>query len=179
MQTSAAPSSSYLSGTLDVPENVVKASASDSMTMLALHQQLRTQHQFEWLQLLKTAGQHSELVKPTQGSPNQEAHLAKIVAKFAPSTLAAYLKSWTQWAEFCLCHQVCPYSPPTVFLADFLQVSSKRSSLGVATAQSRALTRAAKYAGFPALLNAIQAPITRAYIISSEFLSEKKLHHCH
>ena len=168
MQTSAAPSSSYLSGTLDVPENVVKASASDSTTMLALHQQLRTQHQLEWLQLHKTAGRHSELVKVTQGSPNQETHLAKNCCEICTIDLAAYLKSWTQWAEFCVCHQVCPYSPPTVFLADFLQVSSKRNSLGVA------LTWAAKYAGVPALLSAIQAPITRAYIILSEIAVRKK-----
>jgi hypothetical protein len=72
------------------------------------------------------------------------------------------------------CHQVCPYSPPTVFLADFLHVSSKRSSLGVATAQSRALTWVSKYAGFPALLGALQAPITRAYTIPSEISVRKE-----
>ena len=173
-QTQLDTPSVYLSGILDVPSSVVKASASDSTTMYALHQQLRTQHHFDWLQLLKQAGSNSELIKSTQDSPNQEAHLIKIVAKFAPSTLAAYLKGWSQWVEFCHCHQVCPYSPPTVFLADFLQVSSKRSSLGVATAQSRALTWVSKYAGFPALLGALQAPITRAYTIPSEISVRKE-----
>ena len=167
-------SSIFLSGVLDVPSNVVKASIADSTTMQALHQQLRTQHHIDWLQLLKQAGSNSELIKSTQDSPNQEAHLIKVVAKFAPSTLAAYLKGWSQWVEFCHCHQVCPYSPPTVFLADFLQVSSKRSSLGVATAQSRALTWVSKYAGFPALLGSLQAPITRAYTIPSEISVRKE-----
>ena len=166
--------STFLSGILDVPSNVVKASIADSTTMHALHQQLKTQHHMDWLQLLKQAGSNSELIKSTQDSPNQEAHLIKVVAKFAPSTLAAYFKGWSQWVEFCHCHQVCPYSPPTVFLADFLQVSSKRSSLGVATAQSRALTWVSKYAGFPALLGALQAPITRAYTIPSEISVRKE-----
>ena len=173
-QTQLNTPSVHLSGILDVPSSVVKASASDSTTMYASHQQLRTQHHFDWLQPLKQAGSNSELIKSTQDCPNQEAHLIKIVAKFAPSTLAAYLKGWSQWVEFCHCHQVCPYSPPTVFLADFLQVSSKRSSLGVATAQSRALTWVSKYAGFPALLGALQAPITRAYTIPSEISVRKE-----
>ena len=172
--TTVAPSTSFLSGTLAVPDHVINASAADSTTMLALHNQLRTQHQCEWLQLLKTAGNHSELVKASQGSPNQDEHLVKVVAKFAPSTMAAYLKSWSQWTEFCTCHQSCPYNPSIAFLADFLQVSSKRSSLGVATAQSRALTWTAKYAGFPSLLSAMQAPLTRAYIIPSEIAVRKE-----
>ena len=158
----------HLSGTLDLPANVVPASAPASTTMYALHHQLKTQHHRDWLLLLNQAGLRSELVKSIVGSPNQEAHQIKVVGKFAPSTLAAYLKNWTQWVEFCNCHQVCPSCPPTVLLADSLQVSSKKSALGVATAQSRALTWAAKYAGFPALLGTLQAPITRAYTFPSE-----------
>jgi hypothetical protein len=45
-----------LSLLLDIPTNVVKASASDSTTMLALHHQLKDQHHREWLSVLSTAG---------------------------------------------------------------------------------------------------------------------------
>ena len=45
-QTQLDTPSVFLSGILDVPSNVVKASIADSTTMYALHQQLRTQHHF-------------------------------------------------------------------------------------------------------------------------------------
>lgn len=159
---------------LDLPHSLVRATTSDSTTMLALHQQLKEQHHQEWLHLLETAGDASDLVKATRDSPSDVVHRSRVIAKFAPSTLAAYFRCWNHWVDFCLLHDASPYHPPTVLLADFLQVSSQRSALGVATAQSRALLWITKYAGFPLLKQALEAPIARAYTIPTEVAPRKE-----
>ena len=56
------------------------------------------------------------------------------------------------------------YRPSVLTVADFLQVSSTKSSLGVATAQSRALTWVARYAGLPMLQDALSSPIIKSYM---------------
>ena len=57
--------------------------------------------------------------------------------------------------------------------SDFLQVSSTKSSLGVATAQSRALTWASRYAGLPVLKDALTSPIIKSYTVPSELALER------
>ena len=163
-----------LSAPLDLPNCVAKLGPSDTTTMLALHQQLKEQHHIEWLRILEVAGDASDLVKTTRNSANVMAHRARVIAKFSPSTLASYFRCWFQWVDFCKCHDTDPHQPPLVLLADFLQVSSRGSALGVATAHSRALTWMAKYAGFPSLKQALDAPITRAYTIPSEVVPRKE-----
>jgi hypothetical protein len=163
-----------LSKPLDLPQSLVRATTSDSTTMLSLHQQLKEQHHLEWLHLLEKAGDASDLVKATRESASDAVHRSRVIAKFAPSTLAAYFRSWNHWVDFCQLHDASPYHPPTVPLADFLQVSSKRSALRVATAQSRALVWISKYAGFPLLKEALEAPITRAYTIPTEVAPRKE-----
>ena len=142
---------------LDIP--VVRPTLADSTTMLALHKQLKSQHLQNWLQLLDRAGSLSELCASTIESTNAILHRSKVIARFAPTTLAAYLKAWNHWSDFCECSGVCPFRPTIMAVADFLQVSSTKSALGVATAQSRALTWVSKYAGLPVLKEALTSPI--------------------
>ena len=142
--------------------------------MLALHKQLKSQHLQDWLQLLARAGVLSELFVTTNDSANATLHRSKVVARFAPSTLAAYLKSWNQWSDFCECSGACPFRPSVLAVADYLQVSSKKSSLGVATAQSRALTWVARYAGLPILRDALSSPIIKSYTVPSELVLRKE-----
>ena len=163
-----------LSATLDLSTSVAKPMSTDTTTMLALHQQLKEQHHVEWLRILEVAADESDLVKSTRDSENGTLHRARVIAKFSPSTLASYFRCWHQWTSFCQCHDANPHQPQVVLLADFLQVSSKRSALGVATAHSRALTWMSKYAGFPILKQALEAPITRAYTIPSEVVPRKE-----
>ena len=163
-----------VSAPLDLPMSLAKTTSADSTSMLALHQQLKEQHHVEWLRILEKASDASELVKATGDSDNALTHRARVIAKFAPSTLASYFRCWYQWTDFCQCHEANPYQPPSVLLADFLQVSSRRSALGVATAHSRALIWMSKYAGFPSLKQALDAPITRAYTIPSEVVPRRE-----
>ena len=163
-----------LSAPMDLSTSVAKPMSADTTTMLALHQQLKEQHHVEWLHILEVAADDSDLVKATRDSNNVMLHRARVIAKFSPSTLASYFRCWHQWTAFCKCHDVNPHQPPVVLLADFLQVSSRRSALGVATAHSRALTWMSKYAGFPILKQALEAPITRAYTIPSEVVPRKE-----
>ena len=159
---------------LQISGDVVAASDSISSTMLEVHQQLKQQHVLAWLQLLRDAGSHSELLQATVGSDTPELHQARVVARFAPSTLAAYLRTWQTWMEFCICHQACPYQPSMTLVADFLQVSSRKSALGVATAQSRSLVWVAKHAGFPCLRQALESPLVRSYVIPSTMTLRKE-----
>lgn len=159
---------------LSLDTNVVRPTLADSTTMLALHKQLKSQHLQEWLHLLDRAESLSELYASTCDSTNAILHRSKVIARFAPSTLAAYLKSWSHWSDFCACSGCCPFRPTVLAVADFLQVSSKKSALGVATAQSRALTCVAKYAGFPVLKEALISPIVKAYIVPSELVLRKE-----
>ena len=142
--------------------------------MLALHKQLKSQHIQDWLKLLDRAGPLSELFATTNDSLNANLHRSKVIARFAPSTLAAYLKSWNQWSEFCECSGVCPFQPSVLTVADYLQVSSTKSSLGVATAQSRALTWVARYAGLPMLRDALSSPIIKSYTVPSEVVLRRE-----
>ena len=159
---------------LSLDTNVVKPTMADSTTMLALHKQLKSQHLQDWLQLLERAGSHSELYASTVDSTNAILHRTKVVARFAPSTLAAYLKAWNHWTDVCACSGGCPFRPTLLAVADFLQVSSKKSTLGVATAQSRALTWVAKYADLPVLKEALLSPIVKAYTVPSEVALRKE-----
>ena len=159
---------------LSLDATVVRPTLADSTTMLALHQQLKSQHIQDWLQLLDRAGIHSELFSTTDGSLNAPLHRSKVIARFAPSTLAAYLRSWKQWSEFCACSGVCPFRPSVLTVADYLQVSSTKSSLGVATAQSRALTWVARYAGLPMLQDALSSPIIKSYTVPSELVLRRE-----
>ena len=159
------PQALVVSAPLSVSMDVVGPSHSSSSTMLEVHQQLKQQHVQAWLQLLQEAGAHSDLVRTTATSETPELHRARVIARYAPSTLAAYLRSWHSWVEFCGCHQACPYQPSTTLVADFLQVSSRKSSLGVATAQSRSLTWVSKHAGFSVLRQALDTSLVKSYII--------------
>ena len=55
--------------------------------MLEVHQQLKHQHVQAWLQLLAAAGPFSELFQATVSSDTPDLHQARVVARFAPSTL--------------------------------------------------------------------------------------------
>lgn len=142
--------------------------------MLALHKQLKSQHVTAWLGIVEAAGRHSELFNVTSLSDNKDLHRAKVVAKYAPSTLSAYFGNWQRWLDFCDCQGGSPFQPETAQVADFLQLSSKRSSLGVATAQSRALTWMAKHLGLPGLRQCWDAPLVKAYMIPSEITLRKE-----
>ena len=167
-------SSTPTSQPLSLDTMVVRPTLADSTTMLALHKQLKSQHLQDWLRLLDRAGTQSELFATTIDSTNATLHRSKVIARFAPSTLAAYLKSWNQWSEFCECSGACPFKPTVMTVADFLQVSSTKSSLGVATAQSRALTWVARYAGLPMLKDALTSPIIKSYTVPSELVLRKE-----
>lgn len=104
-------SSTPTSQPLSLDTIVVRPTLADSTTMLALHKQLKSQHLQEWLRLLDRAGSQSELFAATIDSTNATLHRSKVIARFAPSTLAAYLKSWNHWSEFCECSGVCPFKP--------------------------------------------------------------------
>ena len=157
---------------LDAP--VVRPTLTDSTTTLALHKQLKSQHLQNSLRLLDRAGPLSELFASTIDSTNAILHRSKVIARFAPSTLAAYLKAWNLWSDFCECSGGCPFRPSVMTVADFLQVSSTKNALGVATAQSRALTWVSKYAGLPVLKEALTSPIIRSYTIPSELALRKE-----
>ena len=163
-----------VSAPLDVPTEGICESHSDPSTMLALHKQLKSQHVSAWLSIVEAAGRHSELFNVTAFSENQDLHRAKVVAKYAPSTLSAYFGNWQRWLEFCECQGCCPFQPETSQVADFLQVSSRRSSLGVATAQSRALTWTAKHLGLSGLRQCLEAPLVKAYMVPSEITLRKE-----
>ena len=160
---------------LRLSQDVVAASGTTSSTMLEVHQQLKQQHVQAWLQLLADAGPFSELFQSTAGSDTPDLHQARVVARFAPSTLAAYLRTWQTWIDFCACHQACPYQPSMTLVADFLQVSSRKSSLGVATAQSRSLVWVAKHAGLPQLRQALESPLVRSYVTPSTMALRKEV----
>ena len=159
---------------LSLDAKLVKPTLADSTTMLALHKQLKSQHLQTWLNLLDSAGSFSGLYASTADSANATLHRTKVVARYAPSTLAAYLKAWDHWTEVCKCSGICPFRPTVLAVADFLQVSSKKSTLGVATAQSRALTWVAKQADLPTLREALQSPVVRAYTLPSEVTLRKE-----
>ena len=159
---------------LSLDAKLVKPTIADSTTMLALHKQLKSQHLQTWLNLLESAGSFSGLYASTADSANATLHRTKVVARYAPSTLAAYLKAWDHWTEVCKCSGICPFRPTLLAVADFLQVSSKKSTLGVATAQSRALTWVAKQADLPTLREALQSPVVRAYTLPSEVTLRKE-----
>ena len=110
-------------------------------------------------------------------SETPELHRARVVARFAPSTLAAYLRSWQTWVDFSDCHHASPYQPAMALVADFLQVSSHASSLGVATAQSRALTWVAKARWLFCVETSFGSTVgTILYMIPSEMVL-RRLHH--
>lgn len=129
--------------------------------MMALHKQLKSQHLQEWLQLIDRAGPLIEL-------------FSTMLPYTGRRSLHGYLKSWAHWTEFCDCAGVCPFRPTVMTVANFLQVSSKQSSLGVATAQSRALTWVSKYAGLFVLKEALSSPIVRSYTVPSELVLRKE-----
>ena len=59
-------------------------------------------------------------------------------------------------------------------VADYLQVSSRKSSLGVATAQSRSLAWVSKHAGFSGLRQALETPLVKSYVIPSSMALRKE-----
>ena len=64
--------------------------------MFDLHDQLKAQHFQSWLLLLEEAGASSRLVRDTAESQLMSEHRIKAIAHYAPSTLAAYLRMWSQ-----------------------------------------------------------------------------------
>ena len=114
---------------LSLDAMVVRPTLADSTTMLALHKQLKSQHIQDWLKLLDSAGLRSELFATTNDSLNATLHRSKVIARFAPSTLAAYLKSWNQWSEFCACSGGCPFQPSVLAVADYLRFHRQRVHL--------------------------------------------------
>ena len=76
---------------------VVRPTLADSTTMLALHKQLKSQHLQDWLRLLDRAGSQSELFAATMDSTNATLHRSKVIARFAPSTLAGFRPTGINW----------------------------------------------------------------------------------
>eukprot|EP00435_Cladocopium_sp_Y103_P069657 s917_g33.t1 len=149
------------------PVSGVTPSGRSAFSMLAMHDHLKAQHWKSWLNLLHTAGSHSDLFTVTKDSELASEHRVKAVSKFAPSTLSAYLRMWQQWQAFAHCHGASPYSPHATLVADFLHVHSKASNQGLAINYLKALSWVSKHAGFPDLLAILQLPLTKAYGVAS------------
>lgn len=147
--------------------SAVIPTGSSAMSMSHMHDHLKAQHLRQWLLILDSASSASSLFVSTLHSEFAESHRIKAVEHYAPSTLAAYIRMWHQWDAFAACHNQSPYSPPVSLLGDFLHVHSRTSSQGLASGYIRSLAWVAKRAGFPALSEALQEPVARAYAVAS------------
>ena len=104
-------------------------------------------------------------------STSESAHASELrmksVSRFAPSTMASYLRMWAQWKAFCECQAVSAFRPAALNVVDFLHVHSRASAQGLAARYIRAVTWVSKYAGFPVLLSCLQAPLAKSYAVAS------------
>eukprot|EP00435_Cladocopium_sp_Y103_P074318 s85_g48.t1 len=149
------------------PVSGVTPSGRSAFSMLAMHDHLKAQHLKSWLNLLHTAGRHSDLYTATEDSELASEHRVKAISKYAPSTMSSYLRMWQQWQAFAQCHGASPYCPHAMLVADFLHVHSKASNQGLAINYLKALSWVSKHAGFPDLLAILQLPLTKAYGVAS------------
>ena len=144
----------------------VTPSSTAITPMLHMHDQLKL-HLQHWLSLINTAGCESELFESTLASEHVSELRMKVVSRFAPSTMASYLRMWSQWQAFCECQAVSAFRPAQLTVVDFLHVHSRASAQGLAAGYIRALTWVAKYAGLPVLLSCLQAPLAKSYAVAS------------
>ena len=149
------------------PVTGVTPSNAAVTTMLHMHDQLKLQHLQLWLSVLHDAGPESELFVSTSDSAHASELRMKAVSRFAPSTMASYLRMWAQWKAFCECQAVSAFRPAPLNVVDFLHVHSRASAQGLAAGYIRALTWVSKYAGFPVLLSCLQAPLAKSYAVAS------------
>ena len=89
----------------------VRPSGDHTQKMSAMHDQLKSLHFRSWLSLLDDAGDESTLFRDTSLSQLSSEHRLKAIAHYAPSTMAAYLRMWSQWQAFASCHGMSPYAP--------------------------------------------------------------------
>ena len=122
------------------------ASISKTTTMQSVHNQLKSQHLISWLTLLETAGSHSSLFRDTSTSDLATEHRTRVVERFAPSTMSAYLRMWEQWKSFCEAQSLSPWVPSSIQLADFFHVHSRSTLSSSALGHYKALVWVAKYA---------------------------------
>ena len=154
-------------GDSSAPVSGIRPSNGPVQKMCELHDQLKAQHFQSWLALLTDAGSSSSLFRDTAESPLVDEHRIKAIAHYAPSTMASYLRMWTQWYEFATCHQASPFCPSVVLVADFLHVHSSSSTQGLAVNHLKAMMWVAKHAGPPELLVTLQLPLSKAYGLAS------------
>ena len=73
----------------------------------------------EWVRLARLAAPHSSSLPEVLRSGKADMHLAKMVASYAPSTLAAYLSKWRHWIRFASACDANPYDPSIALLLIF------------------------------------------------------------
>ena len=143
------------------------SSTNKAETMQSVHSQLKAQHMVVWLSLLESAGQQSTLFRDTASSDLSQEHRARVVERFAPSTMSAYLRMWDQWKSFCEAQSFSPWAPSSIQLADFFHVHSRSTSSSSALGHYKALVWVAKYAGLPTLTDMLGHAMVKSYSIAT------------
>lgn len=149
-----------LSGILALPR--APATSMSSSTQVAM--QSATQ---AWLQLLDSAAGYSILVDDSWGTPSSQLHQARIIQRFAPSTLEAYMRVWQRWSDYAAFHTGNPFDPTPLLLADFLSQQSLASPTGSALNAVKGLNWMCRHAGLQKLANVMSNPMVRAYQFAS------------
>ena len=127
----------------------------------------------QWFEILAQMDEASGLFATTQQSAHCDDHRRRVIEKFAPTTLQSYFRIWTRWFDFAVQLNASPFNPAPVFLADFL-AEHAHGPLGVATAYYKGLSWMARQAQLPAVFDALQSSVCKAYLHSSVICEKRE-----
>lgn len=111
----------------------------------------------------------SQLAKQLKSSAYPDEHLHNMLHVYSDQTIHRYLKTWKRFVEFC---DACRWSPPDVPVpqfADCLRELCNRTKAVKAPYVNflRGVSWAAKFFGFPKLLETLKSELIRSYLFSS------------
>ncbi|CAE7832552.1 unnamed protein product, partial [Symbiodinium necroappetens] len=127
----------------------------------------------EWVRLARLAAPHSSALPEVLKSGKADVHLAKMVASYAPSTLAAYLSKWRHWIRFASACDANPYDPSIALLLDFLATNS-RGKLQTATTWIKSLRFISRKAQLDSLRSALHSDLVSAYGRSGSIVERRE-----
>ena len=127
----------------------------------------------EWVRLARLAAPHSSTLPDVLKSGKADMHLAKMVASYAPSTLAAYLSKWRHWIRFASACDANPYDPSIALLLDFL-ASNSRGKLQTATTWIKSLRFISREAQLDSLRSALHSDLVSAYGRSGSIVERRE-----
>ncbi|CAE7807262.1 unnamed protein product, partial [Symbiodinium necroappetens] len=127
----------------------------------------------EWVRLARLAAPHSSTLPEVLKSGKADVHLAKMVASYAPSTLAAYLSKWRHWIRFASACDASPYDPSIALLLDFL-ASNSRGKLQTATTWIKSLRFISRKAHLDSLRSALHSDLVSAYGRSGSIVERRE-----